>query len=419
MSAAAPRTPPAGRRNLAGDRNRVVCADEELTWRTVPDIPLPSPAAVLVDTVTHALAALRCHVVRGTELLITTASRTDEAMRADLRAAGFATVRWERGGMTVEPGAGRRPEPGRLWLLTSGSTGRPKRIGHTLGSLATARGARLPRTWLCPYSPGTYAWWQMVTLSLTQPGQDLVLVDTSELETWPQVAAEHGVTAVSGTPTFWRQAIFRQGDTLAELPLVQITLGGEPVDQTILDQLRELFPAARISWVYASSEVGAAVVVHDGGAGFPAAWLDRPAPGRARLSVSADELVVSSSHHGAGLAGAVRTGDRVRIVGDRVFILGRLDSDEINVGGAKVSAGAVRDTLQAHPGVAWARVTGRTAPLVGHVVVADVVLAHDAAAVSYADLVAWCSARLPGHAVPRRVGFLAGIPTKETLKSDV
>ena len=62
------------------------------------------------------------------------------------------------------PTAPREPEAGRLWLLTSGSTGRPKRIGHTLQSLTTVSAKLPPRRWLCPYSPGTYAWWQVVTL---------------------------------------------------------------------------------------------------------------------------------------------------------------------------------------------------------------------------------------------------------------
>jgi acyl-CoA synthetase (AMP-forming)/AMP-acid ligase II len=404
---------------LGGDGNRIVSAGAELTWRTLPDLPLPSPAAVLVDTGLQALAAVRQHALRRTEMLVATASRVDAAMRDELRAGGFALVRWTDGEVAVEPGADRAAEPGRLWLLTSGSTGRPKRIGHTLASLTTVRGEQAARTWLCPYSPGTYAWWQVVTLSLTRPGQDLVMIEPAELETWPVVAAKHGVTAASGTPTFWRQTVYRDTEALSQVPLEQITLGGEPVDQAILDQMKDLFPRARISWIYASSEVGASVVVHDGRAGFPAAWLDRSAPDRPTLSVSGDELVITSPFHGAGLDGAVRTGDRVEIVDDRVLITGRLDSDEINVGGSKVSAGLVRDVLQAHPAVAWARVAARRAPIVGRMVVADVVLAPGADGVDDAALVAWCSTRLPDYGVPRRVRFLEEIPAKETLKSDV
>jgi len=345
----------------------------------------------------------------------------EPALRTELLEAGFSMVGSER--PEQPPAAARREaEPGRLWLLTSGSTGRPKRIGHTLETLTTVAGTQAPRRWLCPYSPGTYAWWQVVTLSLAQPGQDLVVVDPADLETWTAVALEHGVTAASGTPTFWRQTVMRSGAELARVPLEQISLGGEPVDQAVLDQLRERFPDARISWIYASSEVGASIVVHDGMAGFPVEWLDQDREGRPRISVVDDELVIVSPHHGAGLEGAVHTGDRVVVADGRVQITGRLDRDEINVGGAKVSAGMVRGVLQAHPSVAWARVSGRKAPLVGRVVVADVVPAGGAdqgeAGLTEA-LTAWCQERLPDYGVPRRIRFLDAIPAKETLKSDV
>jgi acyl-coenzyme A synthetase/AMP-(fatty) acid ligase len=136
------------------------------------------------------------------------------------------------------------------------------------------------------------------------------------------------------------------------------------------------------------------------------------------IQVDADELVVTSPFHGEGLGGAVRTGDRVEVRGDRVVITGRLDRDEINVGGAKVSAGAVRSVLQDHPSVAWAQVKARRAPLVGSMVVADVVTVPGSG-IDEAGLVAWCSPRLPEYGVPRRIRFLDEIPAKESLKSDV
>ncbi|PWR08147.1 acyl-CoA synthetase [Micromonospora acroterricola] len=434
MTVATPR-PPVAYPEPAGVDNRLVVGGAALTWRTLPTPALPDPAAVLARSAAHALAAARQHAVHGTELLLSTASRVDEAMRAELQDAGFTvTVLDDEGGHPSAPARPRAAEPGRLWLLTSGSTGRPKRVGHTLDTLTTVRADQPDRTWLCPYAPGTYAWWQVVTLSLTQPGQHLVVVEPDELDDWPAVAAAHGVDAASGTPTFWRRTLYRDAAALARVPLRQITLGGEPVDQAILDQLREVFPAARLSWIYASSEVGASIVVHDGRAGFPVDWLDREAPGRPTLSVRDDELVVTSPYHGAGLAGPVRTGDRVQVVDDRVLITGRLDSDEINVGGSKVSAGVVRGVLTGHPAVAWARVTGRRAPVLGRMVVAEVVLARvaeasdgdahpvDRPAASPPDeaaLVRWCADRLPEHAVPRRIRVLTEIPVKETLKSDV
>lgn len=408
----------------AGVDNRLVVGGTALTWRALPMPTLPDPAAVLAHSAVQALTAARQHAVHGTELLLSTASRVDAAMRTELLDAGFTVSVLDDDGLHQSaPTRPRAAEPGRLWLLTSGSTGRPKRVGHTLDTLITVRADQPDRTWLCPYAPGTYAWWQVVTLSLTQPGQHLVVVEPDELDDWPTVAAAHGVDAASGTPTFWRRTLYRDAAALARVPLRQITLGGEPVDQAILDQLREVFPTARISWIYASSEVGASIVVHDGRAGFPVDWLDRETPGRPTLSVRDDELVVTSPYHGAGLAGPIRTGDRVQVLDDRVLITGRLDSDEINVGGSKVSAGVVRGVLTGHPAVAWARVTGRRAPVLGRMVVAEVVLApanpSDHVDTDEAALVRWCADRLPEHAVPRRIRVLTEIPVKETLKSDV
>ncbi|MEP6464547.1 MAG: AMP-binding protein [Frankiaceae bacterium] len=408
MTEAADRTPPAGAANV------VIVGGRRGTWSEVEAIPDPPPvAAHLVEDNVAALRAVWSQLLGRGEMLLATAGRVDDTLAEELRADGFALVHPE----SVTPPTKRRPaESGRVWLLTSGSTGRPKRVAHTLATLSTVTGDQPPRRWLCAYSPGAYAWWQVVTLSLGHPGQDVLFVEQADLDRWPDIALAEGVTAVSGTPTFWRQALWRSSATVAALPLRQVTLGGEPVDQVILDRLAELFPQARISWIYASSEAGATIAVHDRRAGFPVEWLDRASPGRPRLAVADGELVIDSPWSAGGMAGPIRTGDRVEVGDGRVRITGRLATDEINVGGSKVSAAGVRSVLLEHPAVAWAQVRGRRAPLVGQMVVAEVVLSGD---VPPEDLSRWCAERLPDYAVPRRVRVLAEIPIKETLKSDV
>ena len=84
-----------------------------------------------------------------------------------------------------------------------------------------------------------------------------------------------------------------------------------------------------------------------------------------------------------------------------------------------MSAGVVRFVLMGHPGVSWARVFARTAALVGRMVAAEVVPNRSLGPITDADLVQWCSTRLPDYGVPRRIRFLDEIPQKETLKSDV
>lgn len=397
----------------SGATNTVVARGFRGTWADLPAADLPPVAAALVDGHVAAASAAWEHARTPRETLVVGAARVDRDQADELRRAGFALV---SAAGRLDPTDCRPACEGRLWLMTSGSTGRPKRVPHTVRSLTTVAADQPKRRWLCPYTPGSYAWWQVVTLSLAHPGQDVVFVEADQLSSWPALALAEGVTAVSGTPTFWRQALWAAGETVARLPLEQVTLGGEPVDQAILDRLTTLFPAARVTWIYASSEAGASIAVHDGRAGFPVSWLDRSTAGRPRLSVADGELRIESDWSADGFTGAVRTGDRAEVAGDRVHITGRLATDEINVGGSKVSAAAVRRVLLAHPSVAWAQVHARRAPLVGAVVAADLVLD---AATTTADLTRWCTDRLPDHAVPRRIRLLDEIPIKETLKSDV
>ncbi|MCA1782645.1 MAG: AMP-binding protein [Dermatophilaceae bacterium] len=402
----------------AGAGNRLVTGAFAGTWNDLEPVDLPAAAAVFCATHLDAVRTLSSVVRDGTgEVLIAAANRFEPELVQSLSDAGLAIVRLFGDEHTVQPAATpREPVPGRVWLLTSGSTGRPKQVAHTLESLTTVGGEQPRRTWLCPYTPGAYAWWQVVTLGLGTPGQDIVFIEPDRLGDWADLAVEHGVTAISGTPTFWRQSLMQSGQTLADLRLEQATLGGEPVDQRVLDQVQDAFPEARVSWIYASSEAGASIAVHDGIAGFPVEWLDRHVPGRPGLSVVADELVLESPKRGEGISARLRTGDRVETRDGRVLIVGRLASDEINVGGAKVSAAHVREVLLNHPLVTWAAVKGRRAPLVGTVVAADVVAEPG---VTETELARYAAAHLADHAVPRRFRLLDSIPLKESLKSDV
>ncbi|WP_434447443.1 hypothetical protein [Lentzea sp. E54] len=82
-------------------------------------------------------------------------------------------------------------------------------------------------------------------MSMAVPGQDLVGVDAHQLEHWADLTAAEGVTAVSATPTFWRRALLRGASGPSWLALQQIPLGGEAVEQRLLDELARRFPRAR------------------------------------------------------------------------------------------------------------------------------------------------------------------------------
>ncbi len=370
----------------------------------------------------------------GRDAVLVDAETADDALRDRLASEGYAQLELAgAGGSTVvrEPTVPVAPVAGRIAVWTSGSTGAPRLVEHRWSSLYTlerAEAGLAPRRWLQTYAPASYAWYQLVTAWLFAPGQDLVVSRARQPEDLWAAAASAGVDAVSATPTLWRHWLLTlPADALRSLPLRQITLGGEPVDQPILDRLAALFPEARISHVYASTEAGAAIVVHDGGEGFPAHWLDRPDERTVGIELRDGVLWLRSPFASSAVDGWYDTGDAAELRsggahGDRVVVVGRADGDVVNVGGRKVRASAVEHALRAHPSVLWCRVGGRRSPIAGAVVAAEIVLDPEVRDADPQDveraLVGHCrDAGLADWMTPRLFQFLGEIPMSASGKS--
>jgi len=210
---------------------------------------------------------------------------------------------------------------------------------------------------------------------------------------------------MSATPTLWRKVLMSSDGR--KLRLKQVTLGGEAADQTVLDQLGRTYPSARITHVYASTEVGLGFWVSDGKSGFPMSFLEEGFDD-IKLQVRGERLFVQSRNSatkGEGLAvdnlGWVDTGDLVELAGDRFFVAGRANGT-INVGGDKVLPEKVRRTILGHPMVRDAIVYGRSNPFTGAIVATDVSLKRKAdLGEAKTEIAAHCRRTLESHEVPR------------------
>ncbi|MEQ9164203.1 MAG: AMP-binding protein, partial [Ilumatobacter fluminis] len=268
--------------------------------------------------------------------------------------------------------------------------------------------------WGLLYDPNRMAGLQVLLQALTTRSS-LVIPDlhaplTARLDTLVQ----GGVTALSATPSLWRQML--QAPQSTELGLRQITLGGEIADQRILDALAARFPDARIVHVFASTETGAAFSVRDGRAGFPVDFLD-DAPKGIELDIRDGVLhVFSPGVSTAGPDGFASTGDRVDVVDDRVVFLGR-DSGVVNIGGNNVWPEVVETMLREHDDVNDAVVTARPNPLMGNVLVATVELRPGVAADGMPkQLRSWVRDRAPRTHVPATVDIVERLEISSTGK---
>jgi acyl-coenzyme A synthetase/AMP-(fatty) acid ligase len=200
-----------------------------------------------------------------------------------------------------------------------------------------------------------------------------------------------------------------------------VRLSGEVADQAVLDNLRAVYPKARIAHAFASTEAGVAFDVNDGLAGFPAAFVDVPA-GEIELKVVDHTLRIRSGRNAARYLGAapgvlvsedgyVDTGDMVELVDGRYYFRGRVGG-VINVGGLKVYPEEVESVLNADPRVRMSLVRARRNPITGAVVVADVVLApttSEAPDAVKSDLLDACRRSLAAHKVPATLRFVPAL----------
>jgi acyl-CoA synthetase (AMP-forming)/AMP-acid ligase II len=271
-------------------------------------------------------------------------------------------------------------------ILTSGTTSRPKAVRHTWASLC--RPVRIgqeanPQPWLLTYRPNLYAGLQ-VCLQCFASGATLVVPGVGPtVDQVVELMAREQVACVSATPSYWRQLLMlSRPDVLASVRLRQITIGGELVDQHVLDMLNRAFPDARIVHIYATTELGRCFSVTDGRAGFPTRFLETASPDGVELRIDNGELQVRSANamRGYDAIGGIpnqtgdwfATGDLVRSEADRCYFVGR-KSDIINVGGNKVSPHEVELVLRAVPGVADVRVYAKPSSMVGQLVAVQIV----------------------------------------------
>lgn len=317
----------------------------------------------------------------------------------------------------------REPGPARITLLTSGTTGEPKRITHDWESLraSVARRPTLQRArWMSLYPLSRFAGFNALLHATYNDGTLIVPVSLRPYSIIEEIK-RRGPTHVVGTPTLWRSLLMALPTGSSALKSVrQITLGGEVVDQQILNALACAVPHARLTHIYASTELGVCVTVSDRLAGFPREWLDK-ADKATQLKVRDGQLWIKRNKPPSSKAPGdqddwVATGDMAEIKGGRVFVKGRC-SDILNIGGGKVVPAEVEERLLEVPGVVAARVTGRGNSISGTIVAAEIVGTSgiDERALRR-SLILHCRTCLPAFAVPRLISFVNSLPATASGK---
>ncbi|HEU0077360.1 MAG TPA: amino acid adenylation domain-containing protein, partial [Longimicrobiaceae bacterium] len=284
-------------------------------------------------------------------------------------------------------------------IYTSGSTGRPKgvRVPHRgiLHTLHAARDAfplgaddRVPVLASFAFD----IWLFEAVLPLLAGGSVHLVPRERVLETERLLEELASCTALHAVPALMRQTALVLRASGRVLPRMRrVFVGGDAVPPDLLEEMREVFPAASIHVLYGPTEAAVICAAHASRAADPRRqWVGRPlgnaalyvldgalqpvpvgVPGElciggasvardylGRPGLTATRFVPDPFAAEAG-ARLYRTGDRVRWTGDgELEFLGRTDA-QVKIRGFRIEPGEVEAVLAEHPGVEAAVVTVR------------------------------------------------------------
>jgi acyl-coenzyme A synthetase/AMP-(fatty) acid ligase len=309
------------------------------------------------------------------------------------------------------------------WVMfTSGTTGVPKMVAHSLEGLTGAIAATVNAekiVWGTFYDIRRYGGLQILLRALIGKAS-LVLSDAHEpVANFLSRLGREGITHLTGTPSHWRRALM--SPAIADIHPRYVRLSGEIADQAILDSLKKQFPDAAMGHAYASTEAGVGFEVTDGLEGFPASYIGRP--GAVEMKIVDGTLHVRSPRNASGYVGNpdalkqdgfVDTGDMIEERNERLYFMGRRGGI-INVGGLKIHPEEVEAVINRQPGVRVSRVSGRKNPIMGAIVVAEVVAAELENGASFdanmlkEEILKGCRDALPVQKVPAQLRFVSAL----------
>ena len=301
-----------------------------------------------------------------------------------------------------------------ITIFTSGTTGQPKKVLHTVATLTRSvrTGERyVGQIWAYAYNPTHMAGLQ-VFFQAFENLNTLVNVFNKQRSEVYELINKHNITHISATPTFYRLLLpFEQ----EYKTVVRVTLGGEKSDSHLYENIKKIFPEAKINNVYASTEAGSLFAAKGD-------CFQIPENIRDKFEVVDDELLIHKSLLGKSDSfkfegDYYHSGDLIEWV-DKESGLFRFKSRKnelINVGGYKVNPGEVENILLSIDGVKQVLVYGKANSILGNVLCADIQL-EDGVALTDVEIKKALRSQLQDFKIPRRIKFVEQMSLTRTGK---
>jgi acyl-coenzyme A synthetase/AMP-(fatty) acid ligase len=296
-------------------------------------------------------------------------------------------------------------------LFTSGSTGRPKAVIHDFGRLMRKFEARRPAMRTINFLMFDHWGGLNTLLHGLSTGSLVVLPDSRNPRDICRMIETHKVELLPATPTFLNLLLASRAWRDHDLSSLKvISYGAEPMPDSTLRLLRETFPGVDLRQTYGMIELG---VMRAKSKSSDSLWVKlggeqydlRVVDGMLQVKTDAAMLGYLNAPSPFTEDGWFMTGDMVEQEGEYLKILGRA-SDLINVGGQKVYPAEVETVILEVPGVRDVVVLGESNPILGKIVVAEIVAEPDEdGAVLKTRIKQHCRERLQSWQTPVKINL--------------
>lgn len=299
----------------------------------------------------------------------------------------------------------------RVTLFTSGTTGIPKKVSHDFKAITRFVKISEPNkksNWGFAYNPTHIAGIQVFFQALLNGNSIIRLFGLNTDEIYNEIKKE-SITHVSATPTFYRLLL----PCNKSFPSVErITSGGEKFNEKTFKQLKEIFPNAKITNVYASTEAGTLFASQND------VFSVRPEY-EYLIRINDNELIIHSSLMGSTdttIEEWYNTGDIIEIVSQKPlkFRFVNRKSEMINVGGYKVNPLEVEEAILSLSGIKNVRVHPKTNSVLGNIICCEVVATNKE--ITESSIRTFLQTKIQEFKIPRIIRFVEELSTTRTGK---
>lgn len=296
-------------------------------------------------------------------------------------------------------------------MFTSGTTGIPKKVSHDFKSITrfvkvSERNEK--SIWGFAYNPTHMAGIQVFFQALLNGNSIVRLFGLNTKDIYTEIK-NNEITHISATPTFYR-LLLPCSETFPSVE--RITSGGEKFNEKTFKQLNEIFPNAKITNVYASTEAGTLFASQND------IFSVRPEYEHL-IHIENNELLVHSSLMGSTETNVdewYNTGDVIEIVSKKPlkFRFVNRKSEMINVGGYKVNPLEVEEAILALTGIKNVRVYSKSNSVLGNIICCEVVTNSNQ--ITESSIRTFLQSKIQEFKIPRIIRFVDELSTTRTGK---